>query len=114
MNPRVTRLLFAVGLSTALGTSAVAVGQERSARPEARAPGAADRSERANAAADEVQEGGEKVKVFKFTGLDISGRLKTPQLLYFLNRLRAEFERPRLPHRSFVPELERSTKERAF
>ena len=59
-------------------------------------------------------EGGEKVKVMEFGGLDISGRLKSPQLLYFLNRLRAEFDRPRLPHRSFVGELERSTHEKSF
>ena len=50
----------------------------------------------------------------RFTGLDISGRLKSPSLLYFLNRLRAEFDRPRLPHRTFVPELVRSTKGKAF
>lgn len=59
-------------------------------------------------------EGGEKVKVMEFSGLDISGRLKSPQLLYFLNRLRAEFDRPRLPHRSFVGEMERSTHEKSF
>ena len=60
---------------------------------------------------DMRSEGGEKVKVFRFSGLDISGRLKSPQLLYFLNRLRAEFDRPKLPHRSFVPELVRSADE---
>jgi hypothetical protein len=59
-------------------------------------------------------EGGEKVKVFRFSGLDVSGRLKSPQLLYFLNRLRAEFDRPRLPHRSFIPELQRSAQGKAF
>ena len=63
---------------------------------------------------DVVSEGGEKVKVYRFSGLDISGRLKSPQLLYFLNRLRAEFDRPRLPHRSFIKEMVRSTKGRSF
>lgn len=58
------------------------------------------------------KEGDTDVKVMEFTGLDIEGQLKTPQLLYFLNRLRAEFGRPRLPHRSFMPELERSAGER--
>ncbi len=61
-----------------------------------------------------VQRGGESVKVVKFTGLDVSGRLKSPQLLYFLSRVRAEFERPRLPHRSFRPELERSVRGKSF
>lgn len=59
-------------------------------------------------------EGGEKVKVFRFSGLDVSGRLKSPQLLYFLNRMRAEFDRPRLPHRSFIPELQRSSHGKAL
>ncbi|HEY8432600.1 MAG TPA: hypothetical protein VIL20_29720 [Sandaracinaceae bacterium] len=61
-----------------------------------------------------TERGGEKVKVFRFSGLDVSGRLKSPQLLYFLNRLRAEFDRPRLPHRSFIPELQRSAQGKAF
>jgi hypothetical protein len=56
-----------------------------------------------------VKEGDTSVKVMSFTGLDIEGRLKSPQLLYFVNRVHAEFERPKLPHRSFMPELERST-----
>ena len=57
-----------------------------------------------------VKEGDTSVKVMEFSGLDIEGRLKSPQLLYFVNRVRAEFDRPRLPHRSFMPELESSTK----
>ncbi len=73
---------------------------------------AQDEDEEANATAEtEIVEGG-NVKVFRFSGFDISGQLKSPQLLYFLNRLRAEFDRPKLPHRSFLPELERTTKER--
>lgn len=62
----------------------------------------------------DVMEGGRRVRVFQFSGLDIAGRLRSPQLLYFLNRLRAEFDRPRLPHRSFMPELGRSTRSDAF
>jgi hypothetical protein len=59
-------------------------------------------------------EGDTQVKMMEFGGLDIEGQLKTPQMLYFLNRLRAEFGHPRLPHRSFMPELEQSTKGKAF
>jgi hypothetical protein len=59
-------------------------------------------------------EGDTQVKVMEFSGLDIEGQLKTPQMLYFLNRMRAEFGRPRLPHRSFMPELQRSTRGKAF
>jgi len=56
-----------------------------------------------------VKEGDTSVKVMEFTGLGIEGRLKSPQLVYFVQRVRAEFERPELPHRSFMPELEAST-----
>lgn len=58
--------------------------------------------------------GGQKVKVFRFSGLGLAGKLKSPQLLYFLNRMRSEFDRPRLPHRSFMPELFRSSKTKTF
>ncbi len=68
----------------------------------------------ADDAADVKKEGGTEVKVLEFNGLDIEGQLKTPQMLYFLNRLRAEFGRPRLPHRSFMPELQRATRETEF
>ena len=61
---------------------------------------------------DVRKEGGTEVKTLEFTGLDIEGQLKTPQMLYFLNRLRAEFSRPELPHRSFIPELSRSSKDK--
>jgi hypothetical protein len=60
------------------------------------------------------KEGETEVKTVEFSGLDIEGQLKTPQLLYFLTRLRAEFGRPRLPHRSFMPELSRSSGEKAL
>jgi hypothetical protein len=55
-----------------------------------------------------VKEGDTSVKVMSFSGLDIEGRLKSPQLLYFVSRVHAEFDRPKLPHRSFMPELQRS------
>ena len=49
-----------------------------------------------------------RVKVYQFTGLDVEGKLKTPQLLYFLNRVKAEFDTSTPDKRSFMPELERS------
>ena len=125
---RLTILLACMGV--VLGSTMVALGQDRggprgSARAEAEAPAPDEDAEAteeateeegdlATAESDIVEVDGQKVKVFRFSGLDISGRLKSPQLLYFLNRLRAEFDRPRLPHRSFMPELERSAKGKAF
>jgi hypothetical protein len=52
-----------------------------------------------------------KPKVFDFTGLDISGRLRTPQLLSFLDRATEELERASLERRSFIPEMVRSVDE---
>ncbi len=54
---------------------------------------------------------GEKSKSYTFTGLDIDGKLKTPQLLYFLNRMKSEFDTTTPDKRSFIPELKRSTDE---
>ncbi len=59
----------------------------------------------------ETPKPGGKPKVFDFTGLDISGRLRTPQLLYFLDRANEELERASLERRSFIPEMVRSVDE---
>jgi hypothetical protein len=53
-------------------------------------------------------------KVFKFSELDIEGRLKSPQLVYFLRRVRAEFAAGELGHRSFMREMSETRKERTF
>ena len=55
-----------------------------------------------------------KVKVYQFTGLDVEGKLKTPQLLYFLNRVKAEFDTSTPDKRSFMPELERSANDKSL
>jgi hypothetical protein len=52
--------------------------------------------------------------VFKFSELDIEGRLKSPQLVYFLRRVRAEFSAGDLGHRSFVREMSETRKESSF
>jgi hypothetical protein len=54
---------------------------------------------------------GAKTKQYTFGGLDIDGKLKTPQLLYFLNRMKSEFDTTTPDKRSFIPELKRSTDE---
>lgn len=52
--------------------------------------------------------------VFKFSELDIEGRLKSPQLIYFLRRVRAEFAAGELGHRSFMREMSETRKEGSF
>jgi hypothetical protein len=53
----------------------------------------------------------EKVKNFDFNALDLNGRMRTPQLLYFLERANEELERASLEKRSFIPHLVRSVEE---
>lgn len=79
----------------------------RRARPR-RAPKPASRRAPKPAAAPD------KDKVFDFTGLDISGQLRAPQLLYFLDRANEELERASLERRSFLPEMVRSLDEEAL
>jgi hypothetical protein len=52
--------------------------------------------------------------VFKFSELDIEGRLKSPQLVYFLRRVRAEFAAGELGHRTFLREMSETRKEPTF
>ena len=53
-------------------------------------------------------------QVFKFKELDIEGRLKSPQLVYFLRRVRAEFAAGELGHRTFMREMSETQKESSF
>jgi hypothetical protein len=52
-----------------------------------------------------------KVKNFDFNALDLNGRMRTPQLLYFLERANEELERASLEKRSFIPHMVRSVEE---
>ncbi len=44
-------------------------------------------------------------RVFRFGEVEIEGRLRNPQLVYFLRRVRAEFAAGDLGHRTFMREL---------
>lgn len=54
--------------------------------------------------------GGGKVKskTYTFGAMDVEGKLKTPQLLYFLNRVRLELDMSAPDKRSFMKELQQS------
>jgi len=86
----------------------------------AAAPTPAPPAKRAEAAAAAADDAGEqaagasgpprtaKTKVYTFGAMDVEGKLKTPQLLYFLNRIKLELEMSAPDHRSFMKELERT------
>jgi hypothetical protein len=61
-----------------------------------------------------VKEDKEGVKTYKFETVEVEGRLKSPQVIYFLRRVRAEFEAGALGHRSFLGELSDSRRSSAF
>jgi hypothetical protein len=46
--------------------------------------------------------------------LEVEGRLKSPQIVYFLRRVRAEFAAGDLGHRSFSHEMSETRNEPSF
>ena len=53
-------------------------------------------------------------RVFRFGEMEVEGRLRSPQIVYFLRRVRAEFAAGDLGHRSFMGELSDTRKGNAF
>ena len=69
--------------------------------------GAADTSE--GTAAPATASGTKiKTKTYTFGAMDVEGKLKTPQLLYFLNRVKLELDMSAPDKRSFMKELAQS------
>jgi hypothetical protein len=55
-----------------------------------------------------------KPKVYTFTGLDVDGKLKTPQLLFFFDRVKLELDTTAQPKRSFMKELEATSNDKGL
>jgi len=111
--------------SLALGSGEARADKPRPAAPAA--PSAAAPAEKPAPAADSkantkatnvnvvgTEENKEGVKTYKFGAVEVEGRLRSPQLTYFLRRVRAEFSAGDLGHRSFMRELAETTRHPAF
>lgn len=79
------------------------------AKPDKNEGGARDKTDKP--AADAGKKGNGKVQNFDLGGLDLNGHMRTPQLLYFLERANEELERASLEKRSFIPHMVRSVEE---
>jgi hypothetical protein len=62
----------------------------------------------------EIRKFGDGGQAMRFSELDIEGRLRSPQLIYFLRRVRAEFAAGDLGHRTFMRELSETRKDPSF
>lgn len=55
-----------------------------------------------------------KTKTYTFGAMDVEGKLKTPQLLYFLNRVKLELDMSAPDQRSFMKELAQSADDKSL
>lgn len=76
------------------------------------APGAKDAGKGGSVIDQKTLDGGQRV--FRFGEVEVEGRLKSPQIVYFLRRVRAEFNAGDLGHRSFMRELSETKNEPSF
>ena len=111
------------GLATAMAAVVCAVcafSLPAHAQPKAKADsgstkGAATRGGGSDKAGDKAaSDKKSKEKTFDFNNLQLNGQLRTPQLLYFLERANEELERASLEKRSFIPHMVRSVEEEAL
>jgi hypothetical protein len=99
-------LVIVIGLALAAGADPAEAQGKRRKR-------SAQRAEKKEKKVDAKPIGDKKKKekVFDFTGFELAGSVRMPQLLYFLDRAEEELERASLERRSFVPEMMKSLDE---
>ena len=82
------------------------------ASPSSLDAGHASRSPTGDIVEQKTLDGG--ARVFRFGEVEVEGRMKSPQIVYFLRRVRAEFAASDLGHRPFLQELGETRNEPAF
>lgn len=98
------------GFATAIVALMCALSVPAYAQPKGKADKGGPAKADPSAKADKKQ----KEKTFDFENLKLNGQLRTPQLLYFLERANEELERASLEKRSFIPHIVRSVEEEAL
>lgn len=99
-----------VCLVTVLLFAPAAAAQSRRRHRAPKKPAAAAPAPAPDATAKETSNK-KKEKTFDFTGFELAGSVRMPQLLYFLDRAEEELERASLERRSFVPAMIKSLDE---
>lgn len=87
---------------------------DRAAAPSTAAPATVDDGVQADKPDSTDKSKTKGPKTYDFTALDLNGRMRSPQLLYFLERANEELERASLEKRSFIPHMVRSLEEEAL
>jgi hypothetical protein len=108
--PQLARVMVCAILLLALAAPAAAQGKRRrtAQRKESRpAPAAAAKKSTAEKSRSKTR----KEQRFDFSGFELAGSVRMPQLLYFLDRAEEELERASLERRTFVPEMMKSLDE---
>lgn len=103
-------VLVAFAVAAAAGEPADAQGQgkkRRTAQRKESKPASSAKKSGGQAKTSRVK----KEQRFDFTGFELAGSVRMPQLLYFLDRAEEELERASLERRTFVPEMLKSLDE---